>query len=57
MYCVPLTWQELENLGYKVHLAALPGALSSCVCPGCKLDRNYHLFVSLTGQYTDSQKP
>jgi len=27
MFCVPLTWQEQENLGPKAHLAALPGAL------------------------------
>jgi len=55
MYCVPLTWQEQESLGYKTHLAALPGTLSLCVSPDCRSDRNYHLFVGLTGQYTGSQ--
>jgi len=55
MYCVPLTWQEQENLGYKAHLAALPGTLFFCVCPGCKSDRNCPLFVGLTSQCKSSQ--
>jgi len=55
MFCVQLTWQEQENLWYKAHLAALPGALSFCICPGFKSDHNYNLFVGLTGQYMGSQ--
>ena len=55
MYCVQLTRQEQENVGYKAHLTALPGALSFYVCLGCKLECNYHLFVDLTGRYTGSQ--
>ena len=55
IYCVPLTWQEQESLGHEAHLAALPGALCFCVCPGFKSDRNYNLFAGLTGRYTGSQ--
>ena len=55
MYCVPLTWQEQESPGHEGHLATLPGALCFCVRTGCKSDRNFPLFVGLTGQYKGSQ--
>ena len=55
MYCVPLTWQEQESLGHEAHLAALSGALWFFARPGCKLGRNCHLFLGLTGRYGGSQ--
>jgi hypothetical protein len=55
MFCVPLTWQEQENLGRKAHLAALPEAL-----PFLCLSRLLSWIVIiiyllvLTGQYAGS---
>jgi len=53
--CAPLTWQEQENFGSKVHLAALPEALGfASVSVESWIVINY-LFTGLAGQCMGSQ--